>query len=428
MNDFDLIVIGAGMFGAAAARHGAEATAATWHGAEATAATQQDPESSPRVALVGPDEPAEPASHTAPFASHHDAGRITRRLDPDPDWALIADRAIGRYGDLQARSGIDFHHKCGVLLLGTEIPDDRPFGRLVSNTRATCARMGLAVEELNAPALRTRFPEFDCETGFVGLFEAGDAGVIDPRRMVAAQIRCAQMAGARRFTAHAIGLEERADGVTVRLSDGTILTGAKVIVATGAYGEAGGLLPRPIGTKAICRTVTKFEISGAEAERLANMPCVIFAPRSRDSEPYLLPPVPYPDGKLWLKIGGEPHDYIAGSAAELQDWFRSGGRAEVMEYQTDMLRDLMPDIAFGARETAACVYTKTRSMRPIIEAQSARIVACLGGNGMGAKGSDEIGRLGATLALTGDLGADYEGGFTADDPASQTAIWPGLDG
>ena len=63
---FDTIVIGKGMMGSAAARHLALSGA--------------------RVALIGPDEPADKTSHTGVFASHYDEGRITRALDTNVDW------------------------------------------------------------------------------------------------------------------------------------------------------------------------------------------------------------------------------------------------------------------------------------------------------------------------------------------------------
>jgi len=85
--DFKFIVIGRGMMGAAAARHLARQTNG--------------------VAVIGPDEPEQRKTHEGVFASHYDEGRITRTIDPDRNWALLANRAIGRYREISRDSGID---------------------------------------------------------------------------------------------------------------------------------------------------------------------------------------------------------------------------------------------------------------------------------------------------------------------------------
>jgi sarcosine oxidase len=95
---FDVAVVGAGMIGACAA----------WHIAGRGLS----------VALVGPGEPADKATHRGVFASHYDEGRITRVLDADPLWARLALASIARYGDLEREGGITFYHEAGCLRLG----------------------------------------------------------------------------------------------------------------------------------------------------------------------------------------------------------------------------------------------------------------------------------------------------------------------
>ena len=61
----------------------------------------------------------------------------------------------------------------------------------------------------------------------------------------------------------------------------------------------------------------------------------------------------------------------------------------------------MPDLAVRAVQMDACVTTFTPSGRPVIDWLSARIAAASGGNGAGAKCSDELGRLGSILIAGG---------------------------
>ena len=62
---FDIAVVGRGLMGTAAARYLAQ----MGH----------------RMALIGPSEPQNRATHDGPFGSHHDAGRITRGLAEKAD-------------------------------------------------------------------------------------------------------------------------------------------------------------------------------------------------------------------------------------------------------------------------------------------------------------------------------------------------------
>jgi sarcosine oxidase len=85
---FDVIVVGAGLWGSACARHLSAMRAS--------------------VALVGPAEPQDAAAHNGVFASHYDEARITRRLDNSRDWALFADAAMRRYAEIETLGGQKF--------------------------------------------------------------------------------------------------------------------------------------------------------------------------------------------------------------------------------------------------------------------------------------------------------------------------------
>ena len=95
--DHEVIVIGAGLIGAAAARHLSEAGL--------------------QVTLIGPDEPAEPDRHEGVFASHYDQGRLTRLIGRDPIYSKLAEHAIAEYAALESASGVTFHHPVGSLVV-----------------------------------------------------------------------------------------------------------------------------------------------------------------------------------------------------------------------------------------------------------------------------------------------------------------------
>ena len=98
----DFLVVGRGLMGSACARWLAEAG----HG----------------VLLVGPDEPEDRRGCEGPFASHHDAARITRQVAHDQVWSALSSASIARYRDLEARTGVAFFHEVGAMMAGRYSP------------------------------------------------------------------------------------------------------------------------------------------------------------------------------------------------------------------------------------------------------------------------------------------------------------------
>ena len=60
-----------------------------------------------RVALVGESEPHNKEGEI--FGAWFDEGRITRVLDRNDAWRLLAEKSIARYRDIEERGGIPFY-------------------------------------------------------------------------------------------------------------------------------------------------------------------------------------------------------------------------------------------------------------------------------------------------------------------------------
>ncbi len=160
------------------------------------------------------------------------------------------------------------------------------------------------------------------------------------------------------------------------------------------------------------RTVTFAEVSEAEAARLSGMPSLIWVPEGDPTDRYLLPPIRYPDGRLYIKIGGEFTSPEATDGATLNAWFKTSGGAEAGASLLADLVALMPDLAIESTATAPCAVTFTKTDYPYIARLDDRVTLLTGGNGSAAKCADELGRLGAVAALGGSvaaegLGADF---------------------
>jgi len=202
--------------------------------------------------------------------------------------------------------------------------------------------------------------------------------------------------------AEAEGIEETGAGVRIATTAGPV-TADRALVATGGFTDL--LLPGALPLKVYARTVALFELDPEEAARLAGMPSlIVLLPNGED--PYLLPPIRYPDGRIYLKLGGDPVDVPLERRAALGDWFRSGGSAEVGARLEAMVRERMPGLAIRRTRTDACVTTYTPTDRPAIGRLSDRVAVAVAGCGRGAKCSDELGRLGG-LAVLGEALPDW---------------------
>ncbi len=361
-------VIGAGLIGSAAARH--------------LALMGHD------TTLIGPGEPVDRATHDGPFASHYDEGRITRGLDPSPFWSRASRASIARYRRIEDATGIRFYSPVGCMMAG---PSD---SAQAAEMQAIAARDGIPCQALTGDALRKKFPYFAFPDDTLGLYEDTDAGHISPRALTRAQIAYALVLGARHLPVQVTGLKDSASGVTLTTTAGK-LDFDRVLLATGGFSRdlTGNALPLTV----YGRTVTLFEVSEAEAARLAGMPALIYLDPP-ENHPYLLPAIRYPDGKYYLKMGGPSDDPVLETEAQITDWFRSSGDAAAGTRIEAMLRARMPDLQILSTSTLPCVTTYTPDERPALTTLSPRVFTAIGGCGRGAKNSDELGRLGALLA------------------------------
>lgn len=394
--DFKYIVIGAGMMGASAARHLAE---------------QSD-----GVGLIGPGEPADIKNHEGVFASHYDAARITRTIDSNADWARLANRSIARYAEIERESGVEFYGEVGCLIVGKTRGTGFPY---IENVCAAADALGVETEILGDAALAERFPYFSFESGCEGVFEKNNAGYVNPRELVRAQIVVAEKRGVTRVEDIAVSVREEGGLATVTTASGHRYTADKVLVAAGGFSVAEGLLPQALEMNVYGRTVAFFEIPDDELHLYAGMPSLIYEPTDPRKHIYLLPPVRYPDGKVYLKIGGEPVDVLLNGDREIRDWFRAGGSAQVRDDLSGIVETLLPSIDRSRISMAGCVTSYTPSGFPAVGYTSSPNIAVLtGGCGAAAKSCDEIGRLGAELLVEG---AVIDQGYEADFAPSFSA-------
>jgi sarcosine oxidase len=377
---YDVVVVGNGMFGAAATRH------LSARGA--------------RVVAVGPDEPADWKTHDGVFSSHYDQGRITRVIDADPVWAQLAQRSIAIYPELEAKSGVTFHHRSGGVWIYPQIP--AALGRM-QQAEAVGRTFGAEFDRLTDEDVVSRFPFLRVPPDAITLWERGPAGHIDPRSMVRAQLAVAAKQGATVVRQTVTGYTRRNDVFEVTTDGGTRVRAAKLLIAAGAY--TNHLLHRPLAMQLKARTVLLAEIDETEARRLQGLGSTILwlADDPVLDSVYSTPAVRYPDGKLCIKIGGSRHTpYLLETPQQFREWFQGSGDAEELAALRSVLLALLPGLKVTSYGAKPCVVAYTAHNRPYIDrldAEEAFVVA--GGCGAGAKSCDEIGRVAAGLVENG---------------------------
>lgn len=362
-HDFDVGVVGGGLIGSAAARHLAEA--------------------GHRVVVFAPQEPDDWSRGVGPFASHYDSSRITRIMAGDPLWAEIAARSTRRYADIASRSGIAFHDPRGLAWMGFDLAGP------VADAVARGGDAEVVSPDLLFDRAGVQMPPID---GMECAWEGPPAGVVNPRRLAAAQLRLAELSGATLIPHAASGLRPTPEGVEINGAFGTA-GASRVLVAAGAYSES--LVGIDLQLDRQLRTTVRIDLGPAP-----EMPSIISEqvehPYIRDM--YSNPPVRYPDGRVLFKIGCEIVDPPrADSIDDITAWFRSDGDPEEAAALLATTSALLPNAEIRSHEPVPCIITRTPTGYPKIGWVDDKVAIAAGGNGSSAKSSDELGRLASTL-------------------------------
>ncbi|XP_019631121.1 PREDICTED: uncharacterized protein LOC109475024 [Branchiostoma belcheri] len=391
---YDLCVVGAGMIGSAAARHASESPGV-------------------RVCLVGPGEPQDRKSRII-FGAHYDEGRITRALASDPTWALLAQRSIRRYRDLERKTGIQFFNDVGYLVVGS------PDGDYVRDVLENARRHDVTVRVLSRGQTSEMFPYLDIGEGMVGLLDSRNCGHVSPRRLVRALLTAAHLQGCDvvRDVVSSVeppaGWARRAGAnLAVRTETGAVIHARRVLLATGAFTTFRRLLPpglRP-DLRLTGQIVSLVEISESDADRLQRMPSLYHRhPTDQRKWYYILPPIRYPDGKFYMKIGHSARwEALLQSEEQVRDWFRSGGDPQAIRVMTAELMELVTGLKPISVHGDTCVTVKTPTEQLYVAMVTPSLGVALGGNGWAAKSCDEIGRMAAKMILKGQWDHDLPG-------------------
>jgi sarcosine oxidase len=282
------------------------------------------------------------------------------------------------------------------------------------------AAAGIAVDRMSEAELERRWPFLRLPPlpgGVEGLHEPRLAGCLSPRRLVAAQLLMTQRAGGSvargTVTEVTVGRPSKTRRLRVQQNGREAeIRARRVLIAAGAFTNHNGLLPPE--SRLAMHTFTEpnllLELDARDAERLQSMPPVITVDPEDTGlgnlSGYLLPPMRSADGRWYLRIGPgmQPIVRQLDSLDEMRAWYiRQQITKEQRAFLTSMWQKLLPDVKPLSVRAACCIIEKTPSRYFYVGqvGNDEGLHVAVGGNGHGARGSDEIGRLAAVLLTSG---------------------------
>ncbi|MBY0494419.1 MAG: N-methyl-L-tryptophan oxidase [Cyanobacteria bacterium] len=350
MSRFDVIVVGLGGMGSAAA---------------AQAASRGK-----RVLGIEQFQPAHDQG------SSHGKSRVIRlAYFEDPAYVPLLRRAYEVWRRLEEQSGRQLLQITGGLMIGT------PDSEVVAGSLRSAREHHLDHEVLDAAQIHARFPPLTPAAGLVALFEH-EAGVVFPEEAIRAHLDAAADRGAH------VHFDERVDGwdvassgtVTVRTSRGRYES-ERLILAPGAWAaELFKIDWLPLEVEP--QQLHWFEPSGGAAPFMPDrFPIYIW------------------DISNGIQFYGFPAD--ADDRVKVA-FFRSKVKGEPA--MRDALRACIPALADGAlKETVSCRYTLTPDQHFVIghHPEFGNVVIASPCSGHGYKFASVIGEILADLAIDG---------------------------
>ena len=358
----DVVVIGAGVFGAWTAHHLAKGGAS--------------------VTLVDAYGPGNSRS------SSGDESRILRcGYGPDEIYSHFARRSREIWRELEAEHdpALPFWHPCGMLWTATT--DDS----YLAQTLATLERGHFSVERLDRSALRRRYPQFEPGEVVRAMLEP-DAGVLMARRSI--QVLAADLSrrGVRVVRARAVPPTVRGAVESIQLTDGTGLSARSYVFACGAW--LSGMFPAVLGPKITpTRQVVMYfgTPPGDEHFVAARMPAWI----DFGTGMYTIPDL---EGR-GVKVGIDTH----GPRFDPDTGDRTLDAASI-DAARAWLRRRIPVLADAPLvESRVCQYENTSNGDFLIDRhpELANVWLVGGGSGHGFKHGPAVGEEAARLVLTG---------------------------
>jgi sarcosine oxidase len=381
---FDAIVVGGGLIGSAGAKYLAQMGL--------------------RVALIGPTESLAQESGKV-FASHYDISRVQRVIAQDDLWTRLNIESTNAWKDLEISTGVNFFQPNGCVYLNDHEDE------YLKNVDNIAKKFSLNFNQINCrDQLRENLPHVEIGESVFGIHEGAGAGLIEPRKLILAQLIAFRTFGGREIQEVVVDLQ-KVDGVWTATTDsGNQYSSKNVLIAAGAFTNFFNLLPKKLKFQNKSEVVITAELSESDFEKLSGMPSVLFEIRREDFDGiYLTAPLELEDGRKILKMGlNQALDLNLDRHEEMVQWFQRESFREFGPVLERELFKLFPTIEFLKTELKPCVISRTATESPYIGEIEDGLFVAHGCNGYAAMSSDAQGRQGAKLLATGKFDQGYK--------------------
>ena len=385
MRTLDIMVIGKGLAGSAAAKYLSVVT--------------------DNIAIIGPDEP-EDYKDAIVYASHYDQARVQRMIGKDEVLTRLNTDSTKQYPEIEAASGIAFHQAVGCLYVNPYGTDD-----YLKHAKGLADTFELSFTKFgNGTSLNKRFTDFNFPESSMGLLETAPAGYINPRLLIAAQLKICKNQGVQIFNDTITGLSFNEGIFTANTADDKSISAKKVLLATGSFLNFNNLITPKLSLKTKSEIILLAKMEEKEAQKLAQLPSLLYEIDEDNKDGiYLIQPVLYPDGNNYLKMGCNiPEDLYFDNLQQVQHWFLNADTSIFEKRLKNELLQIMPHLTAIDYHTKKCIISRTAHGRPYIgESMQQGLYIAGGCNGYSAMCSDAIGHVAAQIILTGHYPKGY---------------------
>lgn len=385
MLHYDIIVIGKGLIGSAAAKYLSE--------------------SNKTVAIIGPDEPAENDKPIV-YASHYDQARVQRIIGKDEVWTRLNADSAKQYASMQEKTGIQFHDPVGCLYVNPKGKDS-----YLSNADSQAKKFDLKYKFYqNADEIKNDFNDYHFPDESQGIFEADPSGLINPRLLLKAQLKIFEQYNGSIIRETVSSLEKTTEHFKVNTFEGNQFIADNVLVTTGSFLNYLDILPKKLDLKTKGEVIILIKVNETEAKRLSRLPSLLYEIDNEEIEGvYLIKPVLYPDGNYYLKMGCNlPEDIYFDTLEEAQNWFRIIDNSRFAVRMKRAVLEIIPDLKVESYYTHNCIISRTSHGRPYIgETEEEGLFLAGGCNGYSAMCSDAIGGAASDFIVKKEINKSY---------------------
>lgn len=367
--------------------------------------------------LLISDEPEYKTIDCDVFGCHYDEGRITRVISPIESEQILAYRSMLDYVSLEQESGIKIFSEVGFAVVG-EMGD--PFIEdFATMTDKFCEKNNLTCEEINPDFVKQKWDKLVLPSKCYGRYSKKYNGYISVRNLVKACQDIFVKHGGERIVSAAKKVQESGHGFNIELCDGKEISAKKVVLTCGSFINFFDLVPckRFIDYQLVGHTVIKFELSELDSKALIELPSMIYKFHREISDyVYILPPIKYPNGKTYIKLGHtvyptEDSEHIGKHLETLDDvknWYCQSDYPKGRKFLCSAFSKILPSITPISEDIDFCVMAITPSGKQYIDFVKNGLLLATGGNGKSAKFGLEIGRVCAKSIQKGSWDYDLD--------------------